>query len=202
MSGGNRLVLTQCWRSDVRLFDFYSSLIVGGSRFTETLPVVLEAAKREFHFEGPARWNLVISHRKRVQLNALLNLSLKPLEGALYIPVKRKRPGSLAQSMWIWPGIQLLGCVCEKKGVRNQVLYTVEELTTNCCKLSGGISLTHEQVSEWTVLSFAQTYASCQGTEFEGTLRLHDITHKFFTKRHLFVGLSRAKSSASVDLKE
>ena len=78
MSGGNRLVLTQCWRSDVRLFDFYSSLIVGGPRFTEALPVVLEAAKQEFHFEGPARWNLVISHTKRVQLNALLNLSLKP----------------------------------------------------------------------------------------------------------------------------
>ena len=82
------------------------------------------------------------------------------------------------------------------------MLYTVDEVKANCVNLNGGISLTHEQVSEWTVLSFAQTYASCQGTEFEGTLRLHDITHKFFTNRHLFVGLSRAKSSASVDLKD
>ena len=75
-------------------------------------------------------------------------------------------------------------------------------LKQNCVTINGGISLTHEQVSEWTVLSFAQTYASCQGTEFDGTLRLHDTTHKLFTKRHHFVGLSRDKSSAAVDLKD
>ena len=80
--------------------DFYASIIAGGSPLSESLPVVLEAAKREFHFDGPARWNLVISHRKRVQLTALLNVHFKP-EGALFIPVKRKRPGSLAQGMWV-----------------------------------------------------------------------------------------------------
>ena len=82
------------------------------------------------------------------------------------------------------------------------MVYEVAEITQKLVHFTGGVSLTHEQVSEWTVLSFAQTYASCQGTEFEGTLRLHDTTHKFFTKRHLFVGLSRAKSSAAVDLKD
>ena len=44
--------------------------------------------------------------------------------------------------------------------------------------------------------------ASCQETDFEGTLRLHDTTHKFFTRRHLFVGLSQAKSSAAVDVRD
>ena len=136
-----------------------------------------------------------------MQLNALLNAHFKP-EGALYIAVKRERPGSLAQSMWIWPGIQLLGCVSEKKGVRNQVLYTVTGIKATRVNFAGGISLTHEQVSEWTVLSFAQTYANCQGTEFDGTLRLHDTTHRFFTKRHLFVGLSRAKESSAVDVRD
>ena len=82
------------------------------------------------------------------------------------------------------------------------MLYEVAEVQSNCVNLAGGIALTHEQVSEWTVLSFAQTYASCQGTDFEGTLRLHDTTHKFFTRRHLFVGLSRAKSSAAVDVRD
>ena len=82
------------------------------------------------------------------------------------------------------------------------MLYTAIEVASNCVHFAGGIALTHEQVSEWTVLSFAQTYASCQGTDFEGTLRLHDTTHKFFTRRHLFVGLSRAKSSAAVDVRD
>ena len=82
------------------------------------------------------------------------------------------------------------------------MLYEVAEVQPNCVNFVGGISLTHEQVSEWTVLSFAQTYATCQGTDFEGTLRLHDTTHKFFTRRHLFVGLSRAKSSAAVDVRD
>ena len=127
MSSGNRLVLAECKRSDAKLYGFYASIIPGGSRFSEPLPAVLAAAKGKFNFEGPARWNLCISPRKRVQLNAQLNVLFKP-EGAVFIPVKRKRPGSLAQNMWIWPGIQLLGCVSEKKGVRNPVLYEVAEV--------------------------------------------------------------------------
>ena len=114
MAGGNRLVLTECRRSDARLYGFYASLIPGGARFSEPLPLVLAAAKGEFNFPGPARWNLCISHRKRVQLNAQLNVLFKP-EDAVFIPFKRKRPGSLAQNMWIWPGIQLLGCVCRRR---------------------------------------------------------------------------------------
>ena len=45
-------------------------------------------------------------------------------------------------------------------------------------------------------LSYAQTYASCQGTDFSGSLCLHDCSSKFLTRRHLFVGLSRAKQDA------
>ena len=65
-----------------------------------------------------------------------------------------------------------------------------------------GLSLSADKVADLFVLAYAQTYASCQGTEFGGTLRLHDTTHKFFTMRHLFVGLSRAKSCFSVDVAE
>ena len=35
-----------------------------------------------------------------------------------------------ADPCWLWEGIELLGCCgAEKKGVKNGVLYTVEELT-------------------------------------------------------------------------
>ena len=50
-------------------------------------------------------------------------------------------------------------------------------------------------------LSYAQTYASCQGSEFGGSLRLWDCSNQFFTKRHLFVGLSRANQDAQVSLR-
>ena len=46
----------------------------------------------------------------------------------------------------------------------------------------------YDQVKLWLRLSYAQTYASCQGAEFDGALRLWDVTHRFYTKRHLFVG--------------
>ena len=56
-------------------------------------------------------------------------------------------------------------------------------------------TFTFDQAKQWLRLSFAQTYASCQGTEFDGQLRLHDTSHKHFTRRHLFVGLSRARAA-------
>ena len=84
--------------------------------------------------------------------------------------------------------------------MRNGVLYTVERLEEEQVRLVGGIALAYEQVKAWLRLSYAQTYASCQGSEFEGSLRLHDTTHPRFTRLHLFVGLSRARSAAQVSV--
>ena len=36
-------------------------------------------------------------------------------------------------------------------------------------------------------LSVAQTYASCQGTEFSEACTLHELDHPRFTWKHLFV---------------
>jgi hypothetical protein len=63
-------------------------------------------------------------------------------------------------------------------------------------------ALSFEQAKLLLRLSYAQTYASCQGTEFGGSLRLWDCAHRFFTRRHLFVGLSRAKQDAQVSLRD
>jgi hypothetical protein len=68
-------------------------------------------------------------------------------------------------------------------------------------KLEGLVSsFTFEQTTLWLRLSYAQTYASCQGTEFTESLCLWDVSHKYFTMRHLFVGLSRAAQGAFVSL--
>ena len=91
----------------------------------------------------------------------------------------------------------------EKKGVRNGCLYTVASVCDDAVRFEGvEASFTYDQVKQWLRLSYAQTYASCQGTEFEGPLRLWDVGHKYFTRRHLFVGLSRSKNAAFIGLKD
>ena len=108
-----------------------------------------------------------------------------------------------AQSMLIWPGIELLGCSRSSRKIRNNVLYTVRQLTEELVYLSAPhteelLPLQYAQVAELLRLSYAQTYASCQGTEFEGSLRLHDTQSKHFSRRHLFEALSRAKRADQI----
>jgi hypothetical protein len=197
--------LTECRRGDRRLFDFYSSLIAGGSRFELPLRECVAQANALFVHNGPARWNLVISHRKRVQINREMNQAEAPRDAACLVVSGRPARGNGAQTMLLWPGIQLYGCVVmEKRGIRNGCLYTVESLdpAAETVKLEGvDGELSFDQAKTCLRLSYAQTYASCQGSEFGGSLRLWDCGHQFFTKRHLFVGLSRAKQDAQVSLR-
>ena len=106
--------------------------------------------------------------------------------------------------MLIWPGIQLFGCTSAARAVRNGCLYTVESIDPGGqpLVLEGVGSLTFDQARAWLRLSYAQTYASCQGTEFADSVCLWDTAHKHFGRRHLFVGLSRAKVNATVSLRD
>jgi len=206
LAGGNRLILRECRRSEKELFNFYSSLIHGGNRWFTPLKEVLQKAREEFHFQGPARHNLVISHVKRIKINRELNNYFKP-EVNRYVPQKAEK-GQLCktQNMCIWKGLELLGCSqASKKGIRNNVIYIVQSwddeqvVVQRKGKEDSSISLTFPQMSLLR-LSYAQTYASCQGTEFDEPLRLHDTDNRNFTKKHLFVALSRAKRSDMIDL--
>ena len=202
LAGGNMLRLTEGHRSDMELFNFYSSLIEGGQRFTQPLAQVLEAARAITGFEGPALKNLCISHRRRIILNRQLNKAFLPEDVVPRFVRARLKKGQMcaAQSMFLWPGIELLGCVqASRKGIRNNVLYTVTSLGEDVATVTpaegegDAIELAYPQVADFLRLSFAQTYASCQGTEFPGTLRLHDTANPHFTLRHLFVAMSRGK---------
>jgi hypothetical protein len=46
------------------------------------------------------------------------------------------------------------------------------------------------------------TYSSCQSRTLPGRLRLHEVSHIHFTKRHLNVGLSRGTSCDLIDLRK
>jgi hypothetical protein len=106
--------------------------------------------------------------------------------------------------MLLWPGLQLFGCTSAAKAIRNGCIYTVESLDTEAktLVLEGVGSLTFDQARAWLRLSYAQTYASCQGTEFADSLCLWDCAHRRFSRRPLFVGLSRARVNAAVSLRD
>ena len=172
LCSGNAVTLTECRRSDAELFSFYSSLILGGARFELPLVEAVKQAKAQFSYDAPARWNLVVSHHRRVRLNREHNEQEAP-PGAVRLEVSGKAArGNGAQTMLLWPGLQLIGSVsAEKKGIRNWCLYTVASVGDETVRLEGlEASFTYDQVKLWLRLSYAQTYASCYGTEFSGPL--------------------------------
>ena len=61
--------------------------------------------------------------------------------------------------------------------------------------------LTFQQAVTSLRLAYAQTYASCQGTEFSGSVALWDTTNRHFSRRHLFVALSRARKAEDICVK-
>ena len=107
--------MLECKRSDKDLFDFYASLIVGGTRFDAPMTQVIAEARKRFVFNGFCRSNLVISHSKRIQLNARINRELASSVDAkveLTVTGRSTRARSNSeQTMFIWPGIQLMGSV-------------------------------------------------------------------------------------------
>ena len=126
LAGGNRLTLRDCRRSEAELFSWYSSLVAGGRRFCTPLADVVAEARRAFTFQGPAQHNLVISHRKRVALNAQLNKLYKTSDSLFLRAAAVKGQLNAAQAMWVWAGIELLGCCQAEK----------REFATAYCTLS------------------------------------------------------------------
>ena len=84
-AGGNRLRLTECKRSDKELFTFYTRLIAGADLFGLPVATALDQARAIFRFQGVCELNLVLSHRKRVEINRRCNLHFKA-PGAVYLP--------------------------------------------------------------------------------------------------------------------
>ncbi len=90
LSSGNAVPLIVSRRSDSELFSIYSSLIKGGSRFEIPLPGAVKQAKAQFKLATCARWNLVISHQRRIRLNRELNQMDAPPD-AVRLEVTGKR---------------------------------------------------------------------------------------------------------------
>ena len=60
--------------------------------------------------------------------------------------------------------------------------------------LSNGTVLNFKQAVQSLRLAYALTYASCQGLTLKGVVRLESTDSVFYTRKHLYVGSSRATS--------
>ena len=147
--GGHRIELVECLRSDKALFDAYSCLPGMYRQAGPPLSSTIAHYRQLFPVKGPTPHNLCISHEMRIKINRRENQRLAPQDSVL-IKVKGSQiHRCAAQTMLIWPGLKLLGCVGRiRKGVRNGVLYTVtscedavvkfEELPTASQKMRSG----------------------------------------------------------------
>ena len=206
--GGARIELVECLRADRALFDAYACLpgMFGQGRPESGRPLatVLSHYRELFPTRGMTPHNLCISHEARIKLNKQHNQFLAPNDARMICVKGAQIHRCAAQSMLIWPGIKLLGCVGRvKKGVRNGCLYTIKWCGGNCPEnpiYFEGLQypFTDEEVKTMFRLSHAQTYSSCQGTEFSEACTLHELGHPRFTWRHLFVGISRCRAAELV----
>ena len=166
----------------------------------------LEQAKARLKELYPSKpgWpdtTLVISHSKRMAVNAAANRALAPQTSKLlqletqvihidlgcYESVTTQTP----QSMRVWPGLRLIGAGGK---IPKGVFVAVAEVEPDGVRLDNGMRLKNQELLRATRPSHAVTYASCQGLTLHNRVRL-DLESCHLTLRHLYVGASRATSS-------
>ena len=202
-------------RSDPGIFNFVKWLRVG----EEACPTLEQAkARLKELFPSKPGWpdtTLVISHSKRMAVNAAANRALAP-EGSKLLeletqvihidlgccettngqtatpngcdkPITQNSP----QSMRVWPGLRLIGAGGK---IPKGVFVAVAEVEPDGVRLDNGMRLKNQELLRATRPSHAVTYASCQRLTLHNRVRL-DLESCHLTLRHLYVGASRATSS-------
>jgi hypothetical protein len=152
---------------------------------------------------------IVLSHDKRRRINHHINDLGRRQRPSVLI----KSPGMLKgttqqpQDMYLWVGIELMGCSRSGDRIVNGVPYTVRALTDETVTVdmrrefwlnpepSDGevnVVLSHKETATTLRLTHALVYANVQGrTIRERHVVLLDTHHRHFSMRHLIVGMSR-----------
>ena len=209
LAGGHRHELTENMRSDPGIFNFVKWLRVG----EEACPT-LEQAKARLKELYPSKpgWpdtTLVISHSKRMAVNAAANRALAPeaskllqLEtqvihidlGETQNGCSQTAPQNSPQSMRVWPGLRLMGAGGK---IPKRVFVAVAEVEPDGVRLDNGMRLKNQELLRATRPSHAVTYASCQGELAAGVATTASAwTWSPAASRHLYVGASRAMLEA------
>lgn len=81
-----------------------------------------------------------------------------------------KRELTAPQSMWVWPGLEVVGAVTTPK-IKWGIFYTIKSVDEQTVTL-GGVTLTHEVLMRCCRLSYALTLASVQGFTLHSSIRI------------------------------
>ena len=174
----------------------------GGARFEQPFAEVLAEARRAFpRTSRQAQYTLCLSHRRRMQVNATGNLVERRQhpEAVLIKAAPRPLDVNRPQDFWCFPGQRLIGAA-RQGPVRNGCFYTVKEVCSERVVLEEGPALTHFQAGRCLRLCHAITQAGCQGLTLPGVVRLVETESRNFTRRHLYVCLSRATAFHLVEV--
>jgi hypothetical protein len=192
LTGGNRIELLINRRSDPTIFEFIRSLKIDEGADEVPVHLAIAQAKALFPATGQrADYTLVMSHKRRIELNARQNeLDRVGREDAVEIKVtsKNQLDNNHPQNMWIWPGQRLVGA---GNKVPKGCFVTVQSADEDKVVLDTGLVLTHQHCSTSLRLAHALTFASCQGLTLQNRVRL-ETKSGHLTARHLYVGISRA----------
>ena len=162
------LILTENYRSDPPLFDFYTGLRCGQPDARDLADALAEARLLFPVARADADYTLTMSHNRRVQVNAWRNRNLAP-EGAVMLRAPpATRAGNRPQDMWVWPGLQLIGA----GGKRSKgLLVTVTSGFAYTIELSNGASPSHKAAVRCLRLTHALCYAAVQRLTLPGRVR-------------------------------
>ena len=195
LAGANRTELKVNMRSDPTIFEFIRGLKIDEP---DEVPVHLAVAQAKALFPATgqrADYTLVMSHRRRIELNAWQN-QLDRVDRAaggetdaveIKVTTKIQLDNNRPQNMWIWPGQRLVGA---GNKVPKGCFVTVQSADEDKVVLDTGLSLSHQHCSTSLRLCHALTFASCQGLTLRGRVLL-ETKSGHLTSRHLYVGISR-----------
>jgi hypothetical protein len=169
----------------------------------DEVPVHLAIARAKVLFPATqqrADYTLVMSHKRRIELNALQNQMdlVGHHEDAVEIKVtgKHLQNTNHPQNMWIWPGQRLVGA---GNKVPKGCFVTVQSVDEQNVTLDTGLVMSYQHCSCSLRLAHALTFASCQGLTLQNRVRLETKSGHIST-RHLYVGISRATRADLVEV--
>ena len=210
LAGGLHVVLKTNRRAqgDDTHFDYYVSLYPHADKTGDELRYYVRDARTRYpwRLETPDV-TIVLSHRKRMLVNAYYNR--RNDSAGVYIPSVGELQGvaSQPQDMLLKPGMLVLGASSERSKILNGTEYEVLEadkdgvLVQMTEEFGGGapVLLNHHDASKYLRLGYAVCYYTVQGRTIRGRrVLLLDTGHRYFTMRHLIVGLSRVTTSSNM----
>ena len=196
---------------DPQLFRFYHGL------YGQDIKQVIAAARANYPVTMATEEHdmiLCVSHEKRMRINEYMNKRA----GGLYVECREEIRGTTCQpqSMYLRPGMELIGCprgVTPRRGVVQGVVYTVVDVGPEVkIRINPEYQVESNLPSDWNeirtevemtlpVLEVPRllrlTHAMCYFTVQGRTIRdkhilLADTDHRHFSTRSLSVGMSRA----------